>query len=382
MSREAKIVIFGLILAFSIYNNQSDSSFLDYLKESKEKNLRSVNSNPPTNKKNINNDDINSDYPNVFRLNKKLVTVLDKDLVIFNKKHPNAVNVSYASRNEAYPIWENPEVTDSSKSKNNTSKSDKKNKSIKKGNVDRIGKYETTTRLVSNRKMAYSLFEDSKNIGSQIRKIYVKDNPKVYIIERGLFTTQVVLDYGNKEYYKGYILNNIYILPPHLKNNVSSSEIEKPFDIDSPDYLDIPSTGYSPYDSYFGKGQYADADNYVEVTAPEKTHVVFVLINSSTKRRMRNVFIRKGEKFKMTKIPYGTYDYMYFTGRNWSNELTINKGKVKGAFKDYQSFNKNQFKKDQMEFERGYYGGYEIKLTQSIGGNLETQSTSENNFFN
>ena len=381
MSREAKIIIFSLILAYSIYNNQSELSLVDYFKESKEKNLRSLNSNLP-NKKNINYDNIDSDYPNVYRINNISVTVLDKDLVVFNKKHPNAVNISYASRNESYPMWENLDNKDDSKSKNNTNKSDKKNKASEKGNVNKIGKYETVTRLISNREMTYTLFEDSKNIGKQLKKINKSDNPKVYILKRGLFTSQVVLDYGNKEYYKGYILNTIYVLPPHLKNNASSSNIEKPFDIDSPDYLKIPSTGYSPYDSYFGKGQYVDSDNYVEVTAPKKTHVVFVLINATTKRRIRNVFIRKGEKYKMTKIPYGTYDYMYFTGRNWSNELTINKGKVKGAFKDYQSFNKNQFKKDQMEFERGYYGGYEIKLTQSIGGNLETQSTNENNFFN
>jgi hypothetical protein len=382
MSRGAKIIIFGLILAFSIYNNQSDFSLLDFLKESKEKNLRSVNNNPPTAKKNTNHDYINSDYPNVFRLNKKIVTVLDKDLVVFKKKHPNAINVSYASRNESHPIWENPNILNTSKSKNKTTKSNKSNNTSKKGNVNEIGKYETVTRLISNREMTYTLFEDSKNIGKQIKKIYKKDNPKVYILKRGLFTSQVVLDYGNKEYYKGYVLNNIYNLPPHLKNDVSNSDLDKPFDIDSPDYLKIPSTGYSPYDSYFGKGQYADTDNYVEVTAPEKTHVVFVLINATTKKRIRNIFIRKGKKYKMTKIPYGTYDYMYFTGRNWSNEMTINKGKVKGAFKDFQSFNKNQFKKDQMEFERGYYGGYEIKLIQSIGGNLETQSTSENSFFN
>ena len=73
---------------------------------------------------------------------------------------------------------------------------------------------------------------------------------------------------------------------------------------------------------------------------------------------------------------------MYFTGRNWSNELTINNGKVNGAFKDYPSFNKNKFKSDQMEFEEGYYGGYQIKLIQTIGGNLETQTTTESNFFN
>ena len=84
----------------------------------------------------------------------------------------------------------------------------------------------------------------------------------------------------------------------------------------------------------------------------------------------------------MTKIPYGTYDYIYFTGRNWSNNVLINKGTVRGGFQDYKSFNKNDFNEDQMEFKRGYYGSYQITLSQTIGGNLETKSTSESAFFN
>jgi hypothetical protein len=156
---------------------------------------------------------------------------------------------------------------------------------------------------------------------------------------------------------------------------------EKKWDYNNEDYLSVPKTGHSPYDRYFGKGIYNDTNNYIEVLAPSKTHVVFIVIDVYSGRRIRNEFIRKGEKFKMTKIPFGTYDYMYFTGRNWDKNALINNGKIKGGFKDYQSFNKNQINKDRMEFERGYYGGYQIKLTQTIGGNLKTKSTSAEDFF-
>ena len=154
------------------------------------------------------------------------------------------------------------------------------------------------------------------------------------------------------------------------------------FDIDSPDYTTVPKSGYSPYDTYFGKGVYHQTDNSIVVSAPPKTHVVFVVIDTYTKKRVRNEFIRKGETFSMTKIPYGTYDYMYFTGRNWSNKVLINNGTVRGGFKDYKSFSRNGIKKDQMEFKRGYYGSYEITLSQTINGNLKTKSTSEADFFN
>ena len=169
---------------------------------------------------------------------------------------------------------------------------------------------------------------------------------------------------------------------PERKKPASSPPKTKEFDIDSPDYTTIPKSGHSPYDAYFGKGIYNDTDNSIVVTAPAKTHVVFVVIDTYTKRRIRNEFIRKGETFTMTKIPYGTYDYMYFTGRNWSKNVLINNGTVRGGFKDYQSFNKNEDNKDQMEFERGYYGSYTIRLKQTIGGNLETKPTSEADFFN
>lgn len=157
---------------------------------------------------------------------------------------------------------------------------------------------------------------------------------------------------------------------------------EKKWDINEEDYLLVPKSGHSPYNEYFGKGVYNETNNYIEVFAPLKTHVVFIVIDVYSGRRVRNEFIRKGERFKMTNIPYGTYDYMYFTGRNWDKNTLINNGKIKGGFKDYQSFNKNQIKKDRMEFKRGYYGGYQIKLTQKKGGNLKTKSTTPEDFFN
>lgn len=153
------------------------------------------------------------------------------------------------------------------------------------------------------------------------------------------------------------------------------------FDIDSPDYTEIPKSGFSPYNNYFGKGIYHKTENSIVVTAPLKSHVVFIVIDAYSKKRIRNEFIRKGETFTMTKIPYGTYDYMYFTGRNWSNEVYINKGKVRGGFKDYPSFSRNNDNQDQMKFKTGYYGSITIKLSQTIGGNLKMSNTSESDFF-
>lgn len=266
-----------------------------------------------------------------------------------------------------------------------------------RGNVKSIGNYIYKTKLISNRLITYELY-DEKNLKEEILRISKKDDPIVYVINSQKNFSTVVLEYnknGVKFLYRGRIANyviedksdpiNTKIDFLNNKNKPKANKVtnnEDKWDYDSDDYLSVPESGHSPYDNYFGEGIYAETENYLEITAPSQTHVVFVVIDVYSKRRIRNEFIRKGEKFKMTKIPYGTYDYMYFTGRNWDKNILLNNGKIKGGFRDYQSFQKNQFMKDRLEYERGFYGGYTIKLTQSIGGNLETQSTSENNFFN
>ena len=182
---------------------------------------------------------------------------------------------------------------------------------------------------------------------------------------------------------KGYSkVKNDLMADAYAKNSYDILDDSNQFDLDSPDYTTVPKSGYSPYDRYFGKGVYHSTDNSVVVKASNNTHVVFILIDTYTGKRIRNEFIRKGETFTMTKVPYGTYDYMYFTGRNWSKDVMINNGKIKGGFKDYQNFQKNKTGRDQMNFKTGYYGSYRIELTSRVGGNLKTQSTSEQDFFN
>ena len=84
----------------------------------------------------------------------------------------------------------------------------------------------------------------------------------------------------------------------------------------------------------------------------------------------------------MTNIPYGTYDFSYFSGKAWDSNILINNGKIKGGFTCSKSFSKSDDYKDRMEFEVGYYGSYELTLTAVIGGNLQTETIDEDEFFN
>jgi len=141
------------------------------------------------------------------------------------------------------------------------------------------------------------------------------------------------------------------------------------------------SNGDSPYDKYFGSGRYAETQNSVLVKASSSSDVVFILIDVSSGRKIRNEYIKRGTTFNLTKIPYGTYDYMYYSGLNWSDDYSISNS-IQGGFTKNSSFTKNSYSSDRIEFKRGYYGSYEITLYEVSNGNLETKSASANEFFN
>ena len=144
-----------------------------------------------------------------------------------------------------------------------------------------------------------------------------------------------------------------------------------------------PENGYSPYNSFFGKGIYNNkTDNTISVSSPSFSDIVFLLKDINTNRTIRNEYIISGSTFSLTGIPYGTYIFTYFSGKNWSNDVLLKNGQIKGGFTKSISFSKSEKIKDRMTFEEGYYGTYTIKLTQEVNGNLETQGSNENEFFN
>ena len=384
MSRDAKIIIFSLILIFSIYNKNVNGDFFsgDNNIPSTEKttNKKKKKENVPKVKLPIYKSDDKSKGGKYKIGNNGYLNVNQEEVESFLSRFPKAENLNNSNFN--YTVDVNYSdiksyVFNENEIKNNS-------------NWQRKIKTSLKTSLIDNRSYGYNLYFTNKKNNGKVIEVYNYDDPIVYLLKRGNKLSKVLLLYKSSDasyYYYGYINTGIL----DVKNNNSPTKESKfandngtpeLFDIDSPDYTSVPKSGHSPYDAYFGKGIYHNTDNSIVVTAPAKTHVVFVVIDTYTGRRIRNEFIRKGETFTMTKIPYGTYDYMYFTGRNWSNRVLINNGSVRGGFKDYQSFNKNGFLKDQLNFERGYSGSYTIRLKQTIGGNLKTKPTSEADFFN
>ena len=144
-----------------------------------------------------------------------------------------------------------------------------------------------------------------------------------------------------------------------------------------------PQNGYSPYDSYFGKGIYNNStDNTLIINTPKSSNTVFLLKDIYSGKVIRNEYIRKNSRFSLTGIPYGTYEFSYFSGNAWSGDLNVNNGKIKGGFTCNKSFSKNENANDRMDYPEGYYGTNELTLTQVVNGNLETESINESEFFN
>ena len=142
-----------------------------------------------------------------------------------------------------------------------------------------------------------------------------------------------------------------------------------------------PQNGYSPYNSYFGSGVYNETQNSIIVNTPKNSDIVFLLRNVYNGKTIRNEFIRRNSTFELTKIPYGTYEFLYFSGTNWSENVYMKNGRIRGGFTKSKSFSKSEYVKDRMEFERGYYGSYTLTLTQVAYGNLDTQPADEDDFF-
>lgn len=138
-----------------------------------------------------------------------------------------------------------------------------------------------------------------------------------------------------------------------------------------------PQNGTSPYDSHYGSGVYKQTDNSIEVTAPIQVDIVFLLKDLSTNQMIRNEFIRAGEIFTLTKVPYGRYKFYYTYGKGWSEEAPFKSKEGLGNFTRDEGLSTSDDPVD-FEFNRGYYGTYTLKLQMVQNGNLETRKASEN----
>ncbi|MCW3086261.1 MAG: heat shock protein DnaJ domain protein [Bacteroidetes bacterium] len=93
------------------------------------------------------------------------------------------------------------------------------------------------------------------------------------------------------------------------------------------------SDGDSPYDAYFGEGDYIDeGKNYIDVRNSDAAEAVVCLVDSRSNKVIRNIYMVAATAFKMNHIPDGSYYLKVYYGIRWSGKKTLLDGKIKGGF--------------------------------------------------
>ena len=140
-----------------------------------------------------------------------------------------------------------------------------------------------------------------------------------------------------------------------------------------------PENGFSPYDSYFGRGIYDKSTyNSFIIKNSNSTDAVVLLVDAYSERKVRNEYIRKGETFSMTSVPDGTYFLRWMSGNYWSPDISI--GNLKGGFQRDLSASQSDDIGDWMKADGGVE--WTITLYTVSNGNMDTESIDLNTFGN
>ncbi len=138
-----------------------------------------------------------------------------------------------------------------------------------------------------------------------------------------------------------------------------------------------PQQGFSPYDEYFGRGIYdKSVGNEFVIKNSNSTDAVVLLVNAYTKRKTRNEYIRKGATFKMTSVPNGTYYLEWTSGEAWNPNLYL--GKVRGGFQENSSYAKTGDRNDWMQVSG--WDQWTVTLYTTTDGDVNLEDINANEF--
>jgi hypothetical protein len=215
---------------------------------------------------------------------------------------------------------------------------------------------------------------------SKKRKILVFVTIVVIVIP-AFFTIRAIYNHkGNyterKSSYKGYSSSpKIYKSNDNYSNHNSYS---KPTYTESQYKGNQLKNGASPLDGCFGKGVYS-GNATLTIKNGASFDAIVCLYSISSRRTIRNEYVRKSSSFKMDNIAQGHYKIRVFYGNDWNPNLENSCG-TKGNFESDVSF--SEF--DRTEYFEDSYGGYTVAtvtLYTVSGGNASISEISQLDFF-
>ena len=149
------------------------------------------------------------------------------------------------------------------------------------------------------------------------------------------------------------------------------------------------NTGDSPYDNFFGNGVYVNS-SLSEITIKNGTQqdAVVIFQKISSKKVVRNIYIRAGNDYIAKKFPEGIYEMKCYYGNGWNPQLNNGVGKPIGGFVSNVSYSAATHAKDYFDMRTeetydGYsYPTYTVTLHKVQHGNMQTENISPDDFFN
>ena len=143
-------------------------------------------------------------------------------------------------------------------------------------------------------------------------------------------------------------------------------------------------TGDRPYIDYYGKGKYDHrTKNSLRIENGSESDAV-VFLESASGQKVRHVYIKRGEHFKMIQIPGGKYIIKVFQGNSWNNEKYNGDNAPYGGFMENVSMSKSD-NTDTFDYpypKSGRYYEYEVTLYKVENGNFHTEDINTEEMFN
>ena len=175
------------------------------------------------------------------------------------------------------------------------------------------------------------------------------------------------------------------------ENTVNANETTTDEPVSSTNYEEEPasfttisfSTGDRPYKGTYGKGNYDyDTENSLLIKNGSSTDAV-VFLERLNGKKVRHVYIRKGDNFNMTNIPGGQYIIKVMQGTDWNPDKDNGAGNPKGGFMYSCSMSKSE-SYDPFDYpypSSGRYSQGEVTLYRVENGNMQTEAINENDLF-
>lgn len=160
--------------------------------------------------------------------------------------------------------------------------------------------------------------------------------------------------------------------------------------ITNPDLFTTPAyttvnynTGDKPYKSYYGNGRFDyDTENSLLIKNGSSSDAV-VFLETLGGKKVRHVYICKGNNYRMKNIPAGRYIIKIYQGNSWNPEKANGADAPLGGFMQNVSMTKSS-DYDPFDYpapESGGYYDYEVTLYKVTNGNMHTTNINSSDMF-